>query len=222
MNAWVVRGLGMALIHVVVRTVLGMAVLQWPLHGSGMRMFALVVVLAAAAVWGWRDARGDRAANPDPEHGADLTMRWLAAAVLGGVVAGLACWILDLLPGLHVTQNGLFFEITSGAAFTILAIFVPAVVAIAVTRILLTRAARKRGDLPTHMHTAADETQDTEYVDSDYLMTHYSDEQRPELARAGVTQHAADADSDAETTRFEALPPHGDHDGTRWSDPDGR
>ncbi|WP_072688825.1 B-4DMT family transporter [Rhodococcus marinonascens] len=143
MNAWVVRGLGMALIHVFVRVILGVSIAQWPLQGSSLRWFALVTVVVAVLVWAWMDGVRDRRTNPDPADGADLTMLWLKAALLGGIVAGLGSWLADLVPPVNVTQNSFFFELTSGAAFTVLLIFVPAMLAVFLGRFFVGRESPK-------------------------------------------------------------------------------
>ncbi|MFD4367663.1 B-4DMT family transporter [Rhodococcus sp. NPDC058521] len=155
MNAWVVRGLGMALIHIVLRAILGIAITQWPLHGSSLRMVALVLVVIAALVWGWLDAARDRKKNPDPDTGADLTMLWLKASILGGLVAGLGSWIVNFVPDFNVTQNSLFFELTSGAAFTVLLIFVPTMLAVGVDKLLRRRTDSDQNGGGSEQRTAA-------------------------------------------------------------------
>ncbi|AOW92572.1 hypothetical protein BFN03_07280 [Rhodococcus sp. WMMA185] len=180
MNAWVVRGLGMALIHVLVRVILGVSITQWPLLGSPLRWISLVIVVVAALVWAGLDGIRDRRENPNPADGEDLTMLWLKAALLGGVVAGLASWLADLLPFLNVTQNSFFFELTSGAAFTVLLIFGPAMLAVFLGRFFVSREAAKSasegGSLPAVAGPGeqADEqfgdaqVQDTQIQDTDY------------------------------------------------------
>ncbi|WP_430332310.1 B-4DMT family transporter [Rhodococcus sp. ACT016] len=139
MNGWVVRGLGLALVHVVVRTFLGAAVTQWPQQGSIMRWFSLIVVILAAFLWGALDGIRDRRAHPDPDDGADLTMMWLKAAFVAGILAGAASWLVGVIFDIAVTNSGLFFEVTSGAAFTVLLVFVPAMIAVALGRYLAGR-----------------------------------------------------------------------------------
>lgn len=219
MNAWVVRGLGMALIHIVLRTILGIAITQWPLHGSSVRMVALVLVVIAALVWGWFDAARDRKKNPDPDTGADLTMLWLKASILGGLVAGLGSWIVNFVPDFNVTQNSLFFELTSGAAFTVLLIFVPTMLAVGVNKLLRGRKDSDQDGEGSEQRTAAaaaapaavasrpvgdsglgsevlsldeqhpDSESAQEYTGSDYTGPEYSS-----------------GDADADTTVFDAVP----------------
>lgn len=144
MTGWVVRGIGMALVNVGVRILLGVAVTQWPLHGSQLRWLGIAAVLVAVVVWAGVDGIRDRRANPDPEYGTDLTMVWLKAAVLGGLVAGLATWLVQLIVDFSLGQNSLFFELTSGAAFTILVIFIPATISVFLGRLLAGREAKKK------------------------------------------------------------------------------
>ncbi|MBY6409949.1 B-4DMT family transporter [Rhodococcus sp. BP-252] len=144
MTGWVVRGIGMGLINVGVRILLGAAVAQWPTHGSQLRWVGMAAVLLAVVVWAGIDGIRDRHANPDPEYGKDLTMVWLKAAVVGGLLAGLLAWLVGFLVEFSVGQNSLFFELTSGAAFTILVIFIPATIAVFLGRLLASRDAKKK------------------------------------------------------------------------------
>lgn len=134
----------MGLINVGVRILLGAAVAQWPLHGSQLRWIGMAVVLLAVVAWAGLDGIRDRRKNPDPEYGADLTMLWLKAAVLGGLLAGLLSWLVGLVVDFSLGQNSLFFELTSGAAFTILVIFVPATISVFIGRLLTSRDAKKK------------------------------------------------------------------------------
>ncbi|TSD47232.1 hypothetical protein FFI94_014415 [Rhodococcus sp. KBS0724] len=197
MNAWLVRGLGMALIHVVFRALLGIAIAQWPLQGSTLRWLSLFIVIALAAIWGGIDGIRDRRQFPEPDDGADLLMLWLKAAVLGGFVAGAASWLLSLVPALELTQQGLFFEITAGAAFTILLIFVPAMIAATGGRFLTSREQRKHGTAP---QTPSHER-------------HHEPVPVSEGYDSPTTQHAYSGaamtveESDADTTVFPAIDP---------------
>lgn len=144
MTGWAVRGIGTGLVNVVVRLVLGAAVAQWPTNGSALRWVAFAVVILVVIVWAGFDGIRDRRANPDPDRGQDLTMMWLAAAAVGGLLAGLLAWIIDFFVDFSLGQNGLLFELTSGAAFTILTIFISSAFAVFVGRQLVGREAKSK------------------------------------------------------------------------------
>ncbi|WP_169922308.1 B-4DMT family transporter [Rhodococcus maanshanensis] len=152
MNSWLLRGLGMASVHVVTRVVLGLAVTQWPLHGSSLRWVSLAFVVLVALLWGGLDGIRDARTAVDEESGADLTMMWLKAAALAGVLAGAVTWLIGTISGIAVGDNTLFFELTSGAAFTILLVFLPAMLAVAVGRFLVRR---KAPATPAHVSPGA-------------------------------------------------------------------
>ncbi|MEE2056203.1 B-4DMT family transporter [Rhodococcus artemisiae] len=137
MKSWLLRGLGLALVHVVVRVLLGAALIQWPLQGSVLRWAGLAVVVLAAVAWAGLDGIRDRRAHPDVDDGDDLTMRWLAAGAVTGLVGGFVTWLVDTVTSIPVGVKSLFFELTSGAAFTVLLVFLPAMAAVAVGRFLV-------------------------------------------------------------------------------------
>jgi hypothetical protein len=85
------------------------------------------------------DGRRDRARNPDPEHGADLTMTWLVAGLLAGLVAGVAVWSLGRLSTLDLGNNSMLFELTSGAAWSMLLVLVAATAGITIGRLSTSR-----------------------------------------------------------------------------------
>ncbi|MEG8179524.1 hypothetical protein GZH49_13395 [Nocardia terpenica] len=147
MNAWVLRATVLGALTVILRTVLGFAMIYWPTNGSWMRVLCLIVLLAAVVAWGLLDGRTDRRANPDPERGStDLTMRWLKAAIAGGLGAGILAWLLDFIPTFDLGDNGLGFELTAGASFIILLIFIPAMLGVTIGRFLITREAKKTAE----------------------------------------------------------------------------
>ncbi|APA98124.1 B-4DMT family transporter [Nocardia seriolae] len=144
MNAWVLRAVGLGALTVVLETLLGFGMMTWPTGGAWMRILCLIVLVGAVVTWGVLDGRADRRANPDPEHGTDLTMRWLEAALAGGVGAGLVSWILDFIPKFDLGDQGLLFNVTSGAAWIVLLIFIPGVLGVTIGRWLVGRE-RKNG-----------------------------------------------------------------------------
>jgi hypothetical protein len=148
MSGWMLRGVVLGALVVVLRVVLGFAMVYWPTHGAWMRILCLIVLVAAIVLWGMLDGRADRSAGFDQERGSDLTLLWLKAAVVGGVGSGLVAWIVDWLPRFDLGDNGLLFELTAGASFIILLIFVPALIGVGVGRIVAERRSSKRPTLP--------------------------------------------------------------------------
>lgn len=130
MNSWMVRGIATAGLLIFVRVALDVGMDQWPVQESLLRYAGLICVLGAAATWGFVDGRRSRLQNPDhPERGADLTMIWLAAGAFAGVVTGVATWLLGhILGSLGLGDNSLLFELTSGAAWSMLLVFVAAMI----------------------------------------------------------------------------------------------
>ncbi|MFC8043074.1 B-4DMT family transporter [Nocardia sp. NPDC057353] len=134
MNTWVLRAVVLGALVVFLRAALGFAMVNWPTHGAVLRLLCLLVLVAAVVAWGVLDGRADRARIERGGQGADLTMRWLRAGLAGGIGSGLVAWILDFLPRFDLGDNGLLFELTAGAAFIVLLIFVPALIGAAIGR----------------------------------------------------------------------------------------
>lgn len=155
MNAWWLRAVVLGALVVALRAVLGFAMVYWPTHGALMRILCLIVLVAAIVSWGVLDGRNDRAASGDAERGADLTMMWLKAAVAAGIGSGLVTWILDFVPRFDLGDNGLLFEVTAGASFIILLIFVPALIGVGIGRMLVERRNGKKRSTPPSMYSAA-------------------------------------------------------------------
>ncbi|MBH0774921.1 B-4DMT family transporter [Nocardia bovistercoris] len=149
MISWVLRAVALGALVVGLRTALGFGMVHWPTHGAWMRLLCLVVLLAAVLAWGVLDGRRDRIAHGDPERGADLTILWLKAAVAGGLGSGAVAWILDFLPKIDLGDNGLLFELTAGASFIILLIFIPALIGVGIGRRLAGR--KSGGDSTSHL-----------------------------------------------------------------------
>lgn len=139
MTAWVLRATVLGVLAVALRVVLGFAMVYWPTHGMWLRLLCLVVLIGAAVAWGILDGRSAGAVDLDRGHGPDLTIRWLKAGVAGGLGSGLLASILDLLPRFDLGDNGLLFELTAGASFIILLIFVPALIGVGIGRRLTAR-----------------------------------------------------------------------------------
>ncbi|MGK8523085.1 B-4DMT family transporter [Nocardia asteroides] len=155
MNAWLLRAVVLGALVVALRAVLGFAMVYWPTHGALMRILCLFVLVAAIVSWGVLDGRRDRIASGDSERGADLTMLWLKAAVVGGVGSGLASWLLDFVPRFELGDNGLLFEVTAGASFIVLLIFVPALIGVGIGRMLVDRRNGKGRSTSPSMYSVA-------------------------------------------------------------------
>jgi hypothetical protein len=155
MSAWVLRAAALGGFIVLIRFLLEQATQQWPTQSSPLRLALFVVVLAAALCWGWADGRRDRVAYPNPDDGEDLTILWLEAAVAAGLAGGLAAWLIALIPGVEMGGNSLFFELTSGAAFVVLILFLPATLGVGLARRAIERRAAKAAAKSTPPKVAA-------------------------------------------------------------------
>lgn len=159
MSSWLLRGLLMAAVHVVTRVLLGIAVVQAPLHTTTWKTIAIAAVVLVALIWGGWDGIRDARANPDPDDYDDLTVRWLQAGLLAGLLAGIVGWILGKFVFAGIGQAGLFVEIIAGGSFTALIIFFPAFLGVAIGRWLTRREQRKAGgsDDDWSVHAERDE-----------------------------------------------------------------
>ncbi|MGC5258681.1 B-4DMT family transporter [Gordonia sp. DT218] len=146
MSSWLLRGVVMTAVHVIARVLLGVAVVNAPLHSTVWKTIAIAAVVLVALLWGGIDGTADARANPDPDDYRDLTVRWLQAGLLAGVVAGLICWILGRFVFAGIGEASLFVELIAGGSFTALLVFAPAFVGAAVGRFLVRRDQRKGQD----------------------------------------------------------------------------
>ncbi len=142
MSKWLFRGVLLAALFVLVRALIGFAKLEWPTHGSPMRWIGLLVVVLVSLAVAFADGREDRRRYPDPEDGADLTVVWLQTAAVAGIVAAVAAWLVDRLPRFDLDDNTVFFELTSGAAWTLLLVFISAMAGVGIGRLVAGRKLR--------------------------------------------------------------------------------
>ncbi|MBJ8343894.1 B-4DMT family transporter [Antrihabitans sp. YC2-6] len=126
MNDWRVRGAALAAALVTTRMLIDLGVEASPDAGIVLRYTGLIAIVAIAVAWGFLDGQRDRRRNPDPDRGADLTIVWLAAAAAAGVGAAVVAWLLGVLSPLDLGGNSLLFELTSGAAWSMLLVFASA------------------------------------------------------------------------------------------------
>lgn len=155
MIGWLVRATVLGALVVCLRAALGFAMVYWPTQGSWLRPLCLLVLLAAVVFWGVLDGRKDRACHPDPEHGSDLTILWLKTAVAAGLGSGAVSWLLDWLPRFDLGDNALLFELTAGASFIVLLVFIPALIGIGIGRMIADRKLNKSADRPEAPGAAA-------------------------------------------------------------------
>lgn len=143
MSSWLPRGLVMTAVHVLARVLLGVAVVNAPLHTTVWKTIAIAAVVLVALLWGGFDGVADARANPDPDDYADLTVRWLQAGLLAGVASGVIGWFLGRFVFAGIGEASLFIEVIAGGSFTALLVFVPAFMGAAVGRWLVRRDQRK-------------------------------------------------------------------------------
>jgi hypothetical protein len=127
------RGLVFAAVMVVVRLIQGVVINAWQTQAGLASLVLLFLFVIGVGLWGFLDGRADAVANPDPDRRQDLAMTWLLAGLLAGVLSGAVSWLIALLyDGLYT--GGLISELTTFAAFTALAVFLPGVVGVAIGR----------------------------------------------------------------------------------------
>ncbi|MFW0794590.1 B-4DMT family transporter [Gordonia sp. CPCC 205515] len=161
MSSWLLRGLTMTIVHVIARVLLGIAVVEAPLHTTAWKTIAIAAVVLVALIWGGIDGIADARAHEDPDDYSDLTVRWLQAGLLAGLLSGIVGWLLGNFVFAGIGQANLFVEVVAGGSFTALLIFFPAFVGVAVGRWLTRRQQRKADaadDDDWSVHPERDET----------------------------------------------------------------
>jgi hypothetical protein len=117
MSAWVIRGLGMAVLHGAAITLLAKYAVYHPTDQTLVVSLALAVLVGAAALWSALDAwRGL------PDRGKV----WFISALIAGPVAGI---LYVIGRAVFVDQTGvseLGGALTGGAAFSALLVLIPA------------------------------------------------------------------------------------------------
>lgn len=133
----------MSAVHIGARVLLGLAIVAWPLEATYWKTIAVAGVVLVALIWGGIDGIVDGRAHEDPDDYRDLTMVWLKAGLLTGLISAIVGWILGNWVMAGIGQNSLPIEIFAGGSFTTLLVFVPALVGAAVGRFLTRRQHRK-------------------------------------------------------------------------------
>ena len=139
MTMWLPRGLVFAVGMVLLRLVQGALINTYPTKAGTISLVLVVLFGIGALAWALLDGMADARANPDPDRRRDLAMRWLLAGLSAGVLSGIVIWIISLFYR-AVYAEGIIPEITVFAAFTALLVFLPAMLAVAVGRLLVDRA----------------------------------------------------------------------------------
>jgi len=149
MVSWMIRGLPMAAVHIVARVLLGMAIVQSPLNGTWWKTIAVAIVVIIPLIWAGIEGIADGRAHDDPDDYEDLTMRWLKAGLLAGVISAVVGWALANYVFSGMGQNSFLIELFAGGSFTALLVFLPAMVGASVGRFLARRQRRReQGDQP--------------------------------------------------------------------------
>lgn len=159
MVSWLIRGLPMAAVHVVARVLLGMAIVRSPLNGTVWQALAVAAVVIVPILWAGIDGILDGRAHDDPDDYADLTMRWLKAGLLAGLVSAIVSWALATYVVAGMGRNSLVLEIFAGGSFTGLLVFLPAMVGASVGRLLARRQRRHGQDADDDLDAAAEREQ---------------------------------------------------------------
>lgn len=134
MISWGVRSIGMTAVHVIARVILGVVITAVPLQGVLSRNIAFGIVVVIALVWAGLDGVIDSRAHELVEDRSDLIMRWIIAGLITGVAGGFICYLLEKAGVNGLGSQGLFFDLTSGAAGTALMVIIPATIGIAIGR----------------------------------------------------------------------------------------
>ncbi|HEY9313526.1 B-4DMT family transporter [Williamsia sp.] len=153
MVAWLFRGLVMSVVHIGARVLLGLAIVAWPLESNYWKTIAIAGVVLVALIWGGIDGLLDGRAHPDPDDYEDLTMRWLKAGLLTGLISAVVCWVLGNWVMSGIGENTLAIEIFAGGSFTTLLVFVSALIGAAVGR-FLTRRQHRKNEVQEHDQNA--------------------------------------------------------------------
>ncbi|MFV9452110.1 B-4DMT family transporter [Rhodococcus sp. NM-2] len=165
---WLIRGLVLAVVHVLVRAAMGVGVTNHPSSDSALRLLAIGAVVVVALVWGILDGICKGRDSPSAQN-ADLTIIWLEAAAVAAVLAGVLAWIVGQATSIGVGRNSLFFEATSGAAFTLMLIFAPAVAGSIVGHYLTLRNTKGQKVAAVSQNKNVEYLEDFEYLEEEIV-----------------------------------------------------
>nr|WP_193354408.1 B-4DMT family transporter [Amycolatopsis sp. ATCC 39116] len=117
MRSWLVRGLGMAVLHAIAEVALAKATVYDPTGLTTARIAVIALLVGAAALWSALDAWLRR---------EDAGRTWFIASLVAGPVSGV---LYVIGRAIFVDRTGaeeLWPAISGGAAFTALLVLVPA------------------------------------------------------------------------------------------------
>lgn len=166
MRSWLLRGLIFALGMIVLRLIQGAMINQWETQAQLISIFLVVIYAIVVLVWAYIDGRADANAQPDPDRRADLSMTWLLAGLVAGIVSGAVTWLISTFyTGIYAA--GLLNELTTFAAFTALLVFVMAMIGVALGRFLVDRRYGKEHPVRKHGGNGGPDTDVFEAVKDD-------------------------------------------------------
>nr|WP_205413252.1 B-4DMT family transporter [Amycolatopsis ruanii] len=117
MRSWLVRGLGMAVLHAIAEVALAKATVYEPTGLTTARIAVIALLVGAAALWSALDAALRR---------ADAGRTWFIASLVAGPVSGVLYVIGRAVLVDRTGAEELWPAISGGAAFTALLVLVPA------------------------------------------------------------------------------------------------
>lgn len=138
MTTWLPRGLVFAAGMVLLRLVQGTLINTYPTKAGTISVVLVALFWVGALAWGFLDGVADARANPDPDRRRDQALRWLVAGLVAGGISGFVVWLISLVYH-NLYADGIVSEVTVFSAFTALAVFLPAMLAVAVGRWVVDR-----------------------------------------------------------------------------------
>ena len=88
------------------------------------------------------DTEAGTATAPGSSAVDGANRRATVGAAVAGIVAAVAAWLVDRLPRFDLDDNTVFFELTSGAAWTLLLVFISAMAGVGIGRLVAGRKLR--------------------------------------------------------------------------------
>lgn len=155
MSAWLLRAVVMLIVWIAARIILGAVIISDPLSTNTGRTVTLIILAIIPLIWGGIDGLRDARANPDPDDYTDLTVRWIKAGFVAGLVSCLVCWIIGTFWLNGIGQASFWIEIFAGTSFVCLMIYIPAFIGVSFSRALIRRETRKKERISAEEDEAA-------------------------------------------------------------------